>query len=325
MTYTGNSSERIHIGELLLQCEWGDNHNAYFSGEYVALGNDNYAVYEDEKGILWRGCHEAMDPGVNRLEWEMRIEASEDGERLDFLLDVDWDTFNKRLRVAIPTADNSNKSVWEIPYGFIEREFNPDSQPPFSDDFHTLATRSVGEYPALHWVRHEITETEGVVLLNKGIPSVKWIPGCFEMSLLRSPMMTGDTVLPSVEEVWDVDGVRDTGRHRFEFSVWPYTEKLSYSQITKIGYLYNDAVLELPFHVEGDVIVTAFKLAENGNGFILRVNEANGTSSKMKIIFSESRHVQETDLMERTIGNEFVGESYELQLHKHQIITLYIW
>ena len=325
MTYTGNSSERIHIGELLLQCEWGDNHNAYFSGEYVALGNDNYAVYEDEKGILWRGCHEAMDPGVNRLEWEMRIEASEDGERLDFLLDVDWDTFNKRLRVAIPTADNSNKSVWEIPYGFIEREFNPDSQPPFSDDFHTLATRSVGEYPALHWVRHEITETEGVVLLNKGIPSVKWIPGCFEMSLLRSPMMTGDTVLPSVEEVWDVDGVRDTGRHRFEFSVWPYTEKLSYSQITKIGYLYNDAALELPFHVEGDVIVTAFKLAENGNGFILRVNEANGTSSKMKIIFSESRHVQETDLMERTIGNEFVGESYELQLHKHQIITLYIW
>ena len=48
MTYTKNCSGPIHIGELLLQCEWGDNHNAYFLGDYVTLGDYNYAVYEEE-------------------------------------------------------------------------------------------------------------------------------------------------------------------------------------------------------------------------------------------------------------------------------------
>lgn len=324
MTYTKNCSGPIHIGELLLQCEWGDNHNAYFLGDYVTLGDYNYAVYEEEFSILWRGRHEAADPGVRCLDWEMKVEASDDGERLDFYLNVNWDTSNKRLRVAIPVADDSFESDWEIPYGFIQRSFNPDDMVPFSDDFQTLATRSIGEFPALHWVRHKISESEGIVILNKGIPSVKWIPGCFEMSLLRSPTMTGDTVLPSVDEIWDVDGVRDAGKHKFEFSIWPYTEKISCSEITKEGYKYNEAMMKLPFSVEGDIVVTAFKLAEDGKGCILRINEANGTSSKVKIIFSEERYIQEVDLMERGCGEICFGVTYEKILHKHQIATFYI-
>ena len=81
MTYTKNCSGPIHIGELLLQCEWGDNHNAYFLGDYVTLGDYNYAVYEEEFSILWRGRHEAADPGVKCLDWEMKVEASDDGEK----------------------------------------------------------------------------------------------------------------------------------------------------------------------------------------------------------------------------------------------------
>ena len=324
MTFTKNSSRPIHIGELLLQCDWGDNHNAYFLGDYVTLGDYHYAVYEDETGILWRGCHEAMDPGVKRLDWEMRVEASGDGERLDFYLDVNWDTYNKRLRLAVPVADDTDTSIWEIPYGFIERHFSPEKILPFSEDFADIAVRSIGEFPALHWVKHEIDEEKGVVLLNKGIPSVKWTPGCFEMSLLRSPMMTGDTVLPSVDEIWDVDGVRDTGKHRFEFSVWPYTKKISNAEITKTGYQYNDALLQTPFTVEGDVVITAFKPAEDGAGCILRIQEANGSDSDMRILFDEERSVWETDLMERKTGEAFAGKQYECRLHKHQILSLYI-
>lgn len=324
MTFTRNNSRPVRIGELLLQCDWGDNHNAYFLGDFVLLGNYNYDVYEDETGILWRGRHEAMDPGVNCLEWEMRTEVSADGERLNFILDVNWDTSNKRLRVAIPVADDTKKSIWEIPYGFIEREFDPEHMEPFQEDFATIAVRSIGEYPALHWVKHEINEKSGVVILNKGIPSAKWIPGCFELSLLRSPMMTGDTVLPSVAEFWDVDGVRDVGRHRFEFSVWPYTEATDNAVVTREGNIYNDVFLEVPFEIEGDVAVTAFKLAEDGKGCILRLNEIKGCNSKLKLRFREARYVQEANLMEKVYGDIIFTEEYEKVLHKHEILTLYI-
>ena len=83
-------------------------------------------------------------------------------------------------------------------------------------------------------------------------------------------------------------------------------------------------MLKLPFSVEGDIVVTAFKLAEDGKGCILRINEANGTSSKVKIIFSEERYIQEVDLMERRCGEICFGVTYEKKPHKHQIATFYI-
>lgn len=324
MTFTGNSSRKVRIGELTLQCDWGDNHNAYFLGDNVLLGDYNYDVYEDERGILWRGRHEAMDPEVKVLEWEIRVESSDDGEKLNYTVNINWDTSNKRVRAVIPVADDTKKSVWEIPYGFIERAFDPDNMLPFKSEFGAIATRPIGEFAAMHWVKHEIDSKTGVVILNKGIPSAKWIPGCFELSLLRSPTMTGDTVLPSVDEMWDVDGLRDSGNHCFEFSVWPYTEAVSNAEITKEGYAFNDALLEVPFDLKGDVIVTAFKLAESGDGCILRINEINGCDSKMTITFKECREVQEVDLFENPTGTVCNTIVYERMLHKHEILTLLI-
>jgi len=324
MTFTRNQSDHVHIGELLLQCEWGDNHNTYFPGDYVMLGKYNYSVYDNSDHIWWRGKYETGDPNVNILEWEIRVQASPDGERLDFITEVTWDTFNKRLRVAIPVNDTRKDSIWEIPYGFIKREFDPDNILPFSPVHRSLATRPIGEFPVLHWVRHDIDEKSGVAILNKGIPSFKWIPGCFEISLLRSPTMTGDTVLPSVDEIWDVDGTRDTGRHRFEYSIWPYTNGLTNSQLTRVGYEYNDASPKVPFIVEGDIVITTFKVAESGDGFILRVQEANGTNSMMKLVFDDVKKIIPVNIMEEPCGEIVQDKKFEYILHKHEILTLLI-
>ena len=323
MTFTKNSSAPVHIGELSVQCDWGDNHNAYILGDPVLLGKFNYSVYEGEDFIWWRGKHETTDPGIKKLEWEIRVSASEDGERLNFVTDVNWDTSNRRLRMLVPVKDYDSISFTrEIPYGFIRSEFDADHMPPFGVDHATLSKRSIGEFPALHWACHEIDEKSGVAVLNKGIPSIKWIPGCFEVSLLRSPMMTGDTVLPSVDEIWDVDGTRDVGFHRFEYSIWPYTEGLTKTSLTKTGYEYNHASPEVPFQVDGNAVITAFKPSNDGKALVLRIQETEGLDSDIMIHFGREISFCSADLMEEPVEEVSKGKSCVLHLHRHEIRTI---
>ena len=132
------------------------------------------------------------------------------------------------------------------------------------------------------------------------------------------------TVLPHVEEVWDIDGVRDTGKHRFEYSVFPMTGCVSNGELTRLGYAYNGASPTVPFKYSGDVAVTAFKVSEDGRGFIFRVQEANGSNTTLEINFGEERTVIPVNLMEDPMGDAAVGKIYKYKMHKHEIFTLFI-
>lgn len=98
ISFYGNDSPRIHIGELVLQCEWGDNHNAYHLGDPVALGGCHLGVWQSADAIRWQGRHNTGDPLVKTLAWTTTVRASEDGNRLDFTIEVDWDTCNLHSR-----------------------------------------------------------------------------------------------------------------------------------------------------------------------------------------------------------------------------------
>lgn len=136
--------------------------------------------------------------------------------------------------------------------------------------------------------------------------------------------MTGDTVLPSIDEIWDVDGTRDTGTHLFEYSLWPYVDSISPAQLTKVGYLYNEASPTLPFILEGDAVATAFKPTLKGDGFLLRLQEAGGKESPIVLTFERLCHVQPVNLMEEPLEPGENNTSYRCTLSKHQILTLKI-
>ena len=334
LSYTGTESRSVRIGELTMQDDWGDFHNTFVSGEPILLGDYHYYVSEGENYIWWRGAREVMDPRCPKLIWDVYVTVSDDGEKLQFSVDMDWSTSNKRIRAIIPVNDrNSMTSIWGIPFGYIERSFDPNKkyEAPVADhesmttaEYDFRAICPVGDFPADHWTAHAIDEESGVCLFNKGTPCVKWLPGCFELSLLRSPQMEGITILPHVEEFWDVSGILDSGKHHFEFAIYPYTTGASYSEFAKYGYRYCDATPELPFDVTGDVVVTAFKMAEDGNGFILRFYEANGLDGKVVISFEESRTVQSVNLLEKPLGEVNQGCVIELNVHPHEIVTLRI-
>jgi len=331
--YTGTDSEPLHIGELVLQDDWGEEYGWMLLGPELPLSEYNCQVCESGNTIWWAGKREESDPRAKTLAWETRIQASSDGEYLEFTTDVDWDTMSKRLRVVFPVNDYaSTESVWEIPYGFIKRSFDPNARhkPLYNtgtsptSGYEYRSTCPTGEFPALHWVKHEINDRQGVALLNKGIPSVRWLPGNLSLSLLRSPQMHDITILPHVQDVWDIDGMRDTGHHRFEYAIYPYVESLSNGDLTRIGYDYNAASPKIPFVIEGDVVVTAFKTAEDGNGFILRVQEAGGTGTKIKLVFDGPKYVSPVNIIETETGHTVHDHVFSANLHKHEIFSVRI-
>ncbi len=76
---------------------------------------------------------------------------------------------------------------------------------------------------------------------------------------------------------------------------------------------------------KGDLIVTALKKAENGDGYIMRFYEAVGQDTRARIHFDQPMRVTETDILERPIDGQTVtvdGNSAALPVGHNRIITL---
>jgi alpha-mannosidase len=325
-TYPAYASFRrpIRPGELVLEADfgdaWGQRIAAFPSIEkdatQIALGDYHFQVEPLAGAICWRGRYSGGDPMVKNLQWTITCRASADGRRLDFVTEVDWDTRSRRLRVIFPVKSHEKSATYEVPFGFIDRTFDA-SKLDYSQWSHNAM-----EFPALHWVRRKIDDRSGVALLNKGLPCNRWIPGRFDLSLLRSPEWAFCAVEPGSYEFWDIDGQRDTGRHRFEYSLWIYDDGVTEADLTRAGYEYNDALPKHPFKLAGDAIVTAFKLAEDGKGWILRLQETAGREPAVSIDFGREVNVVETNLLEKPSGDARRLKQWSGQLRKHEIRTL---
>lgn len=317
----------FRIAELVLESDFGDAWgqriaafpDVHNDATRVSLGDFQNSVETSPDSIRWRGRYTGGDGKVTRLSWTVALTLSKDGERLDFATDVDWDTESRRLRVLFPVDSREPTATYEIPYGFLDRTFDPSLL-----DYSQFKSNTL-EFPALHWARKEIDAQAGVAILNKGLPCIRWMPGRFDLSLLRSPEWSFCAVEAGNYEFWDIDGQRDTGRHYFEYSLWPYYKSLSAHDLTAAGYEYNHPIpIEYPFRLTGNAVVTAWKLAEDGSSWILRLQESNGTSSEAGLDFDEIVELRSTDLLERPQGTPSSSQSHRIPLTPHTIRTLQV-
>lgn len=320
-------NRHFRIAELVLETDVGDAWSqripTFFEPgmdfSQVQLGAFNESVEAADQAIRWRGVYRGTDPKVNTLAWTVTVRPSEDGGRLDFTVEIDWDTRSHRLRVVVPVASQENHATWEVPFGFVERTWDP-AQYDWS-----IWKADTQEYPALHWVRKTVDAISGVAVLNRGIPNCRWMPGRLDLSLLRSPEWEFCVVEPAHYDFWDIDGHRDTGHHVLEFAIRPYYNGLEEGDLTREGYAYNRADgAHLPFNVSGNVVVTAWKPAEDGSGWILRLQEAGGTGTEVVVDFNQPRTVTETDLLERPRTQPARTPRYLTPLRKHGILTLHL-
>jgi alpha-mannosidase len=193
--------------------------------------------------------------------------------RVDIVMDIDWHERHKLLKAAFPLAASSPQATYEIPYGSIERP--------------TTRNNSVEdakfEVPALRWADLG-DQKNGFSLINESKYGYDAKGNVLRLSLLRSP-------------TWP-DPEADQGHQHFSYALYPHAGTWKQALTVRQGYDFNyrlAAMQVLPhagklpgsFHFldvdQDNVVVTAMKKTEDGDGLLVRFYEWAGKGGNVTL------------------------------------------
>ncbi|BDA69726.1 glycosyl hydrolase 38 protein [Calothrix sp. PCC 7716] len=257
------------------------------SGQYWDGWNidPNYAQHPlpatQLKSIEW------LDRGViqSRLRVVRTIGNSEFCQ--DYILDkgsrylkiathVNWQERHVLVKAAFPLNIESDFATYEIPCGAIQRTTKPQ----------TPEEKAKWEVPALKWADLTTSNSYGVSLLNDCKYGYDATPNQLRLTLLRG-------------SEWP-DSEADKGMHEFTYAVYPHSGSWEEAQTVQKGYELNtplqvvmrenvksnskstqDSASFLNLGSE-NLILMAFKQAEDSDAWILRCYECNGKETQIK-------------------------------------------
>ncbi|MHB1000109.1 MAG: alpha-mannosidase [Armatimonadota bacterium] len=206
--------------------------------------------------------------GNSSLVQEFRLYANSD--YLECVSHIDWHEQLKLLKLAFPTSVQNPVATYEIPYGHINRPANGE------------------EEPGLTWVDVS-NDKYGFTLVNDSKYSYDITDGTINLTAIRSPIYAFH--IPSEINPNRRYTYIDQGYSRFKYRIAPHTGAWQEAYPHKKGLVLNTPLLGVvvSYH-EGEapaessfvtasaenVIVSAVKQAEDGNGIIVRSFETNG-------------------------------------------------
>lgn len=206
--------------------------------------------------------------------------------RLDFDTTVDWRERDRVLKVAFPLAIRSDYATFEIQSGHVRRPVHRN----------TSWDAARFEVPMQRWV--DLSESDhGVALLNDGLFGCDVLGQRVRLTLLKG----GSAPDPRA----------DIGVHRRVFSLFPHAgaaplggvieEALNLNVPLQVitGRMPEESGSWLSFDRPG-ISLDALKRSEDGSSVVLRLNEAYGRRTPLKIAFAGVSLV-ETDLLERPL------------------------
>ena len=248
---------------------------------------------ENTQEIIITGQYKGRDENVKILTWRQSVKLYAEVDRIDFHTEIDWDTAQRRIRVAFPTNIKTDDAVYAIPYGALKRS---KYEPEFID-----GPATNGDWPAVNWVDvYSAREDRGVALINTGAPSHTIVDGALFASLLRSPADHWCLNEPEYYDCPDFDGARDAGRHEFSYSLIPHGGDHGAANIEKRGREINNPLIcrffagcghgklglqhsFLRLDAADNVIVTAIKKADRDSSIIVRLAETAGRNGEASV------------------------------------------
>jgi alpha-mannosidase len=243
-----------------------------------------------------------------------RICLWRNSRRVDFVTDIDWQERQQLLRALFPLNVNATRATCEIQFGAVERPTHRNT----SWDWARF------EVCAHRWV--DLSEGDyGVALLNDGKYGHSLHDNMLGLSLLKS------AIFP--------DRNADRGQHHFTYSLLPHQGDWRAAQVVRRAYELNAPLRSVEGWNVGtlersgesflstptpNIVVETLKVADDGNGLIVRLYEAHNQRGPASLRFARPvASAVETDLLERETGVATVdGHEVRFAVRPFEIKTL---
>jgi len=231
--------------------------------------------------------------------------------RIDCHLQLNWQERSLMIKASFPVNVKNEMADFEIPFGSISRKADGT------------------EVPALKWI--DVSDSSG----NYGVSLLNDCKYGFDVkgSTMRLSVIHGATY---------PDPEADRGGHDLLYSLYPHKGTWKEADSIKRGYELNNPLMarvamihagKLPpaysfVRVEPEnVIVSSLKkeMGYDKRGLVMRLYEAYGKKTEIKIALPWPIEAVETDLMERPIRKlEVSGDSLRLNIEPFEIKTIKI-
>ena len=247
-----------------------------------------------------------------------RYELGADAQRLDVETTVDWQQSHQLVKAVFPLAFHVDSTHAEIPYAVIGRTTRP----------RTRQDSARFETPMLRFVDGSASDgSYGVAIVNAGKYGFSASGDTIFVTLLRSPKSP--------------DAHADMGMQTFRYSIVPHLGDWRAPEVGEAAQSLNEPLRAVavsahagkgratasPFAITGGTVALgAFKQAEDGGGWIVRVVETSGRPTTAVLKFGGPVTAEETDLIERPTGKSWAskGDVLSVPMGPWEIETLFI-
>ena len=268
-----------------------------------------------EKGPLRSVLRIARHWQNSKFTQELVLYANSD--ELQVKNDIDWHETHVLIKAAFPLAASSPMATYEIPYGTIERPTTRNNS----------FEKAKFEVPAMRWA--DLGDAQhGFSLINNTKYGYDAVGDLLRLTLLRSP-------------VWP-DPEADRGRHQFTYVLYPHAGSWKDAGTVERGYDFNYklAAMQVEPHTgemkpehsffaadAKNVVVTAVKRSEAGDGLIVRFYEWAGKGGKVTLTVPPgATGASVVNLVEKTEGSPVAvtGDHVTVPVTPYQIQTVRI-
>ncbi|MDD7986552.1 glycoside hydrolase family 38 C-terminal domain-containing protein [Lentisphaera marina] len=292
--------------------------NEFLIGEDIPALWDSWDIDFDQQVKMEASAEHISTEIVKNGELHLRIRSEfkigqnskitqdivfyQNSERIDFETLVDWNEMHQLLQTSFDLDVFSNSIKCEIPFGYIERPTHNNS----------MVDRACFEFSQHKY--SDISETRfGIAFLNDGKYAIDANGSRVKLSLVKSG--------------GHPDPRGDKGQHFMVYSLLPHEGQLSSENVIRPAYELNHPPVLLPIEhnyndkfcevSESNIIVESLKWADDESGYVLRIYEAEGSTTRCKAKFNfAGSAIHECNMLEDELSS-LTSTNGQIELHFH--------